>query len=117
MINGNRKGKKGELELANLLKEYGFENARRSQQYAGINGDADVVGLPGIHVECKRVERLNVSKALQQAQRDSEKTGLAPAVFHRKNREPWMVTMALNDWIELYKKGEGIDGRNGSQEL
>lgn len=117
MINSKQKGKKGELELANLLKEYGFEKARRSQQYAGINGDADVVGLPGIHVECKRVERLNVSKALQQAQRDSEKTGLTPAVFHRKNREPWMVTMALNDWIELYKKGEGIDGRNRSEEL
>ena len=117
MINSKQKGKKGELELANILKEYGFENARRSQQYAGINGDADVVGLPGIHVECKRVERLNISKALQQAQRDSEKTGLTPAVFHRKNREPWMVTMSLEDWIELYKEGRDIDGCSGSEEL
>ena len=45
-------------ELANLLKDYGFEDARRGQQYCGANGDADVVGLEGVHIECKRVEKL-----------------------------------------------------------
>lgn len=29
-------------------------------------------------------------------------TGL-PAVFHRRNREPWRVTMELPDWLELYR--------------
>ena len=52
--------------MAKYLKEYGWD-CRRSQQYAGINGDADVVGLPGIHIECKRVERLNVPEAMRQA--------------------------------------------------
>jgi len=57
-MNSKRKGKRGELELAKKLQEYGF-NTRRGQQYAGLGGD-DVVGLEGIHIERKRVERLNV---------------------------------------------------------
>lgn len=54
-MNSNQKGKKGERELAAILKSYGYEDSRRGQQYCGSNGDADVVGLPGIHIECKRV--------------------------------------------------------------
>ena len=44
------KGKRGERELSNLLKDHGY-NCRRGQQYCGTNGDADVVGLPGIHMQ------------------------------------------------------------------
>ena len=57
-MNSKQKGKRGELELAKKLQEYGFE-ARRGQQYSGIGGD-DVVGLEGVHIECKRVEPLGV---------------------------------------------------------
>ena len=60
MTNSRRKGADGERELAKKLKEYGYDT-RRGQQYSGANGDADVVGLPGIHIECKRVERLNIN--------------------------------------------------------
>lgn len=100
-INSKRKGKRGELEFSNLCKEHGF-NTRRSQQYSGINGDADVVGLDGVHIEVKRVERLNIEKALQQAERDS-KEGEIPIVAHRRNREEWKVTMRAEDWFKLYK--------------
>lgn len=59
-------------------------------------------GLPGIHAEVKRVERLNVSQAMAQAVRDAERfQDGAPAVFHRRNREPWLVTMQLRDWLAL----------------
>lgn len=102
-INSNQKGKKGEREFSRLCREQGFEEARRSQQYAGINNDADVVGLPGIHVEVKRVERLNISKAMEQAIGDSKETEI-PIVAHRKNREEWKVTMRAEDWFKLYKK-------------
>ena len=99
-MNSKRKGKRGELELAKKLQEYGF-SARRGQQYSGIGGD-DVVGLDGVHIECERLERLQVSSAIKQACKDAEADEL-PAVFWRKNREDWLVTMTLNDWIELYK--------------
>lgn len=107
ILNSREKGKRGERELAKKLREYGY-NCRRGQQYSGIEGE-DVVGLPGIHIECKRVERLNIYDAMDQAKRDSLKDGLPlgynlPAVFHRKNNCGWLVTMELDDWIQLYRE-------------
>ena len=99
----NRKAaERGERELANKLKEYGFA-CRRGQQFSGASGDADVIGLDKIHIECKRAERLNLSKAMSQSIRDCN-NGNIPVVMHRKNREDWLVTMQLSDWIELYKE-------------
>lgn len=103
-MNSRAKGKAGELELSRLLRDYGY-HCRRGQQYAGANGDADVVGLPGIHIECKRVERLDLPGAVAQARRDV-RPGELPAVFHRRNREGWLVTMPLEGWMELYRSWE-----------
>lgn len=100
-MNSRQKGAAGERELAKVLRDYGYE-CRRGQQYCGSNGDADVVGLPGIHIECKRVEKLNIQNALCQAQNDA-KPGEMPAVFHRRNREPWKVTVDLEDFMKLYE--------------
>ena len=101
MINSKKKGAKGERELANKLKEYGY-NCRRGQQYNGLEGE-DVVGLDYIHIECKRVQALNLDDAIEQAKRDSTEKQL-PAVFHRKNNKKWKVTMELSDWIKLYNE-------------
>lgn len=98
-----RKGKSGELELARILREkYGFENVRRGHVF---EHESDVVGLDGIHVECKRHERLNVFEAMEQAveEADKRKDG-TPAVFFRKDRTGWLVAMRLDDWVEMYKK-------------
>ncbi|MGN1187122.1 MAG: hypothetical protein ACI4R6_01405 [Lachnospiraceae bacterium] len=98
-INGKQKGKRGELELAKILREYGYD-VRRGQQYCGANGDADVVGLPGIHIECKRVEALNIEKAMEQARHDAGDN--MPVVMHRKNGKKWLVTMDLDNFMSLY---------------
>lgn len=111
-INSRSKGKRGELELARKLREHGYDGARRSQQFSGKDGTADCVGLPGVHVEVKRVEKLNLYDAMAQSKRDSiadsEKQGqvMLPAVFHRKNNCEWLVTMALDDWIKIYLEWE-----------
>ncbi len=101
-INSIEKGKAGEREFANFCKKHGIKGVRRGQQYSGIEGK-DVVGLDGIHVEVKRVERLNVSKAMKQSIDDSKDNEI-PIVAHRKNREPWLITMRAEDWIRLYKR-------------
>lgn len=100
-INSKQKGKNGELEVAHILKGYGFD-ARRSQQYAGINNDADVIGLPSVHIEVKRTEKLNIDKAMEQSIKDSRENEM-PIVVHRKNRAKWLVTMPLDLWMILYK--------------
>lgn len=100
-----RKGRMGEIELRDTLQEYGYQVERGpSQNYGTV---PDVSGLPGVHIECKRQERLDLLGAIQQAQRDSERfrDGL-PAVFHRRNRSPWIVSMTLECWMQLYKKAE-----------
>lgn len=103
-INSKQKGARGERELSNKLKEYGY-TTRRSQQYCGANGDADVIGLPGVHIECKRVERLNIYDAISQAKHDAKENEI-PTVFHRKDRCEWLVTMTLEDYMNMYKKYE-----------
>jgi Holliday junction resolvase len=103
-VNSRNKGAVGERELASKLSQYGYE-CRRGQQYCGANGDADVVGLPGVHIECKRVERLNLYDAVSQAKKDRRERE-KPAVMHRKNNSEWLVTMPLTDWIELYREWE-----------
>lgn len=104
-INSRNKGKVGEREIAKILRDYGYEDCRRGEQYCGANGDADIVGLPEIHCEIKRVEKLNVDNAIDQAVRDA-RAGEMPTVFHRKNRKPWLVTMKLDDWMRLYEAYE-----------
>ncbi len=100
-INSRAKGAKGERELAGKLKEYGY-NCRRGQQFSGIEGE-DVVGLDYVHIECKRVERLDLGAAMYQATRDA-KEGQLPAVFHRRNKGRWLVTMEMDDWMKLYNE-------------
>lgn len=96
-----RKGRGGEIELAHILQSHGFDiDPGRAQSYGTV---PDISGLPGIHAEVKRVERLNISQAMAQAVRDAERfQDGAPAVFHRRNREPWFVTMLMSDWLKLY---------------
>ena len=103
-----RKGANGERELAAVLREYGYNIERGDSMSFGEV--PDLTGLPGIHIEVKRRERLNVPEAMRQAIRDSEafRDG-APAVFHRRSREPWLVTMRLADWMALYDRQKAAE--------
>ena len=106
MINSRDKGAVYERELARLFREHGYD-ARRGQQYSGANGDADVVGLPHIHVEAKRRKNGSVTiyDWLTQAVCNARE-GELPAVFHRCNRRSTIVVMRVEDWFKLYKAWE-----------
>ena len=101
-MNSRMKGKNGDLELAKTLRNLGYD-VRRGQQYSGANGDADVMGLPKVHLECKRREKLNIDDALSQSIRDAREEEI-PVVMHRKNHTEWKVTMRLEDFIKLYRE-------------
>ena len=100
-INRCEKGKRGEREFSAFLRDHGFNDARRGQQYSGIGGE-DVIGIPAYHVEVKRVERLNIHDAMNQSIRDADNQ--IPIVAHRKNRTAWLVTMRAEDFLEMVKE-------------
>ena len=110
-INSRQKGARFERELANLLKTYGYK-ARRGQQFCGANGDADVVGIDGLHIEAKHVEALNIFKAMEQSRNDAKENEI-PVVIHKKNRTPILVTMDIDNFIKIWKgETNGTSKRN-----
>jgi len=98
--NSNTKGKTGEREVAKLLRDYGFE-ARRGVQYSGGADSPDVVSDFPLHIEVKRVEKLNIDAAVRQAENDAGNTLFS--VFHRKNKQDWLVTMKAETLLELLR--------------
>lgn len=98
------KGKRGEREFASLCRNYGYNVTRSAQHCGKTAGVADVVGLPGIHVEVKNQERLNLRDAMNQAIRDSEAAGQdeIPIVAHKRNNAPWLITMIAEDFFHMY---------------
>lgn len=97
-----RKGRGGELEIVKIFQSYGID--AQPGQAVSYGSTPDVVNIPGVHPEIKRVERLNVPEAMAQAVRDSKKfnDGM-PVLFHRRNRQGWLCTMRLDEWLELYR--------------
>ena len=103
-MNSRNKGKRGELALVKKLNEFGFKT-RRGQQYSGL-GVADVIGIDGLHIECKYTAKGhgNTYEWVEQAVRDAK--GLIPVVMHKKVSEnsrgnEWLVTMRLEDFKDL----------------
>lgn len=97
------KGAAGEREAARIitaeLPEYPCERGARN----GVRGADDAIGLPGIHLEVKRQERIEIEKWSQQSEGDA-KDGDIPAVIWRRSHQPWRVSMPLLDFLRLYRK-------------
>lgn len=100
MANSRAKGARGELEAVAVLDAMGFD-CRRTVQYNGKAGDADVVceGLP-VHFEVKRTERLSPYQFMDQAIRDAKARNI-PCVMMKSNNKPWLVTVRAVDLIAL----------------
>lgn len=109
-LNARSKGKRGELELAAYLRSHGYK-ARRGRQFSGSPDSPDVVGIPNIHVECKRVESGNLYKWLEQAIRDAGDK--IPVVMHRRNNKEWVAILPLKNFMKLI--GENDDDNGGGE--
>ena len=73
-----------------------------------MSGGADILGVPELFVEAKRVERLNFHDALRQAERNADKTKSSdtPIVINRKNRQPTgdsLCLVRLDEFLKFYK--------------
>ena len=77
-----RKGRAGEKELCSVLNHSGYDV--KCGEAVSFGSVPDLYGLPGIHIECKRVEKLNLLQAIRQAECDAQRFHDGePAVFHR----------------------------------
>ncbi len=94
-INSRSKGARGERAAAKVLAKTLHIEAHRGQQFSGGTDSPDVRHtLDGVHIEVKRVEKLNIHNSMKQAQRDAD--GLVPLVMHRRNEGEWLVTVPLD---------------------
>lgn len=120
-INSRAKGARFERLLASKFREYGYKKARRSAQYCGNTGEAaDIVNLPGIHIEAKHQETMRLYDWISQAKRDAEAGGenRLPVVFHKKNNADILVTMTIDDWFCLYNEwqaGQYLSEKTGGE--
>jgi|688.fasta_scaffold15194_16 hypothetical protein len=99
------KGKRGEREAADALNTVlGLEpkTLHRSQQFCGKSGDADVVGIEGLHIESKRQETLSLYAAMGQAVSDC-KPGSIPVVMHRRNHKKWLLIVEVENLVDLVR--------------
>ena len=108
-MNVKQKGNRFERQIAKILREHYGYDSRRGVQFRGGQEEADVVGLPGIHIECKAVENLNLEAALEQSERDAKSHEWA-AVFHKQNYKPIKVTMRTRDFIAMTTGAEVHSG-------
>lgn len=98
------KGKLGEREAAKLFSELFGVEMRRSQQFCGRSEESDdIIGCPGVSVEVKRRNKVNLSSAIEQAVIDAA-DGNTAIVLHRADRKPWLVSLRLEDLPELVTK-------------
>lgn len=96
------KGKRGERELAKELNAVLGIDAHRGRQFSGSPDSPDVVtSINDIHIECKRVEKLQLYPSLEQAANDAGSK--IPILAHRRNNKPWVITVYLTDLPELCK--------------
>jgi hypothetical protein len=104
------KGASGELEACEALDAIGLE-ARRTVQYSGRAGTADVVCeyAPGLHIEVKRTERLNPYAFMDQAIRDSTAAKRTPLVVCRSSYKPWLIVCRVQDLPRIAQ--EVLDAR------
>lgn len=103
-INSRSKGARGERQWRDQLREAGYTtNTIRGQQHSGNPDNPDVIcdDLPWIHWEVKCVEKLNLEKAVEQAQRDCGDK--IPVVAHKKNYKPWMITMPADEFWSILR--------------
>lgn len=101
-----KKGSDGERELSELLRDHGIRAYRNDQIFKSGLENPDVraeVEDIQVHIEVKRVEHLNLQAAVKQAVRDANGKAL-PVVAHRRNREPWLITVPLLPLLDVIGK-------------
>ena len=100
-----QKGKRGEREAAaQIAHHWGAVGARRSVQFCGRAGDADLTGVTGLHCEVKRYARIAALDFLEQAELDAG-AGEVPIVLMREDcATEWTVMLRVSQAPEFARR-------------
>lgn len=82
------KGKRGEREFAERLSNLLGEKQIVDPQANG----SDIESIPGLAIEVKRQETLNIPGWWRQAERQAD-DGRIPVLAFRQNRKPWQICL------------------------
>lgn len=105
LIDSKDKGARYERYIAKRIREYGYE-AERGCQHAGGKDSPDVkTNMRGLHLELKKVEKLNIWNALAQSKRDAGEDEI-PAVVFSRNREDDYVAVSFDDFMRMFRAYE-----------
>lgn len=101
-INSNAKGKRGEREFAKVCRDYGYTESRRGVQYNGLEGE-DVVGIPDVFIEVKRVDTITLPKWLEKLHTDKESNHKPWSIIAmRPNRKRWLICMPMDEFKDKF---------------
>jgi len=101
-----QKGDRYERDLAEYFNEQCGISSHRTPLSGGGRKEAlaDLIGTPGIAIEAKRVEKINLTEFMTQAVRNCGND--LPVVITRRNKqslENSYVFMRLHKWMALYR--------------
>jgi hypothetical protein len=94
-----RRGGDAERRLAKLIHDLWGYNVRRGFVWLR---QPDLVGLIGIHIECKYCAREQMGQWMRQAIEASQRfdDGI-PVVISGVSRKPWLATLRYRDWLRM----------------
>lgn len=108
-MRSDRKGKRGEREVRDVFRSGGFD-CERTPNSGGLRWKGDLRGIPRVHVEVKRAERLAVPAWLRQTYADCPE-GHLPVLAFRCNRRAagdplgtWHAVVPLDDFVRLLRE-------------
>lgn len=97
-----QKGANGERELAELLMGWATEIGVELDLLRNLeqvrSGGHDLIGCPGLSIECKRVETLAVHTWWGQCTRQAATVGAQPLLCYRQNRKAWQFVTSAWVW-------------------
>ena len=101
-----QKGDQYERDLAQFFNEQCGISSHRTPLSGGGRKEAlaDLIGTPGIAIEAKRVEKINLTEFMAQAVKNCGND--LPVVITRRNKQSMensYVFMRLHEWMALYR--------------
>ncbi len=107
MTNSRQKGKRVELALVHKVRQHwhGDDSIVRAAQANG-KLSADIIGVSGLHIECKGRRSFAIEKHMRQAERDTD--GSTPVLLLQGDRCETLVAFRLSDTMAFCEAIAGV---------